>query len=82
MSEPRKSEFEHDGHRFETVEHAGSTEKGADESHVRWEIRMDGRTVLEFSGPFRYRDGDVRKRVMEWYAIQKPIRPGPAGEGD
>jgi hypothetical protein len=71
MSQPRINAFEHDGHRFETVEHAGH--HGLSDSHVRWEILMDGRVVLEFAGPFRYRDHDVKKRVVEWYEIQKPI---------
>ena len=31
--------------------------------------------ALEFRGPQRYRDDDVRKRVLEWYAIQH--RPAP-----
>jgi hypothetical protein len=63
--------FEHDGHRFETVQYAPQ-ERQFGEAHVRWEVRMDGQPVLEFSGPFHYRDRDVRKRVLEWYEIQKP----------
>lgn len=74
MRLPRRTSFEHDGHVFETLEHfdaAGEAPNGA--PHVRWEIRMDSRTVLEFSGPFQYRDHDVKKRVLEWYSIQKPV---------
>lgn len=83
MSQPRKTSFEHDGHLFEVREHAdASGESPIGMPHVRWEILMDGRTVLEFSGPFQYRDHDVKKRVLEWYAIQKPVtRPPAAGQG-
>ena len=74
MTEPRRIRFEHDGHQFETFQHANATGDSPDgEPHVRWEIQMDGRIVLEFSGPFPYRDHDVQKRVLEWYAIQKPL---------
>lgn len=73
MSEPHRTVFEHDGHRFEAVQHSAETDSLGTEPHVRWEILMDGRAVLEFSGPFQYRDHDVRKRILEWYQIQKPV---------
>ena len=68
--------FEHDGHRFETAEGVSDPPAAAGgvpgERRVRWVVRMDGAEVLEFSGPYPYRDDDVRKRVLEWYEIQKP----------
>ena len=68
----RRVQFEHDGHRFEAVERVT---EGAADPRVRWDIAMDGKTVLEFRGEYPYRDEDVRKRVLEWYGIQKPA-PG------
>lgn len=76
MKEPRRTTFEHAGHRFETIERLDSANEGTGgDPHVRWEILMDGRIVLEFAGPFQYSDADLRKRVLEWYAIQKPMTP-------
>ena len=69
----RRISFEHDGHRFEGVEATSRTPDGAEPS-VHWVIRMDGAPALEFRGPHPYRDEDVRKRVLEWYAIQQPGR--------
>ena len=74
MAEPqtpeRRVHFEHDGHHFEAVERVLD---GAAEAVMRWDVRMDGATVLEFRGEYPYRDEDVRKRVVEWYGIQKPL---------
>ena len=67
----RRIEFEHDGHRFEAVERIAG---GTGEPVMHWDVRMDGATVLEFRGEYPYRDEDVRKRVLEWYGIQKPVR--------
>ena len=69
MSE-RRVEFEHDGHRFEAVERVERT-GGAAEPVLRWDVRLDGVPVLEFRGEYPYRDDDVRRRVLEWYGIQK-----------
>jgi hypothetical protein len=69
MSE-RRVEFEHDGHRFEAMERVERGAGGA-EPMVRWDVRLDGAQVLEFRGEFPYRDDDVRRRVLEWYGIQK-----------
>lgn len=69
----RRIAFEHDGHRFEAVEHEdppGPPRRA--EAVVHWEVSMDGAPALEFSGEFPYRDPDVRKRVVEWYETQKP----------
>ena len=66
----RRIHFEHDGHHFEAVERVAG---GGAESAVRWDVRMDGAKVLEFRGDYPYRDDDVRRRVLEWYAIQKPL---------
>ena len=68
MSEQRMT-FEHDGHKFEVVERrrAGVTA----EPRVAWSVRMDGAPALEFEGPYPYRDGDVRARVLDWYGIQR-----------
>lgn len=70
MTEPHRIAFEHDGHRFEAAEQRAD---GPDAPAVRWDVRMDGATVLEFRGDYPYRDDDVRRRVLEWYAIQKPV---------
>jgi hypothetical protein len=69
----RQLSFEVDGHRFEAVERI--RDPGAADPHVIWDVRMDGAPALEFRGEYPYRDGDIEKRVREWYAIQKP-RPG------
>jgi hypothetical protein len=67
----RRMQFEHDGHSFQADEQR-SAGHGASEAHVRWVVRMNGVVRLEFEGAFPYRDEDVRKRVVEWYEIQKP----------
>ncbi len=70
---PRQLSFEHDGHRFEAVERVtGASAARAGEPQMRWDVSMDGRPVLEFRGEYPYRDDDVRRRVVEWYGIQKP----------
>ena len=74
----RQIRFEHDGHRFEADERV--PDPGAPDPQVIWDVRMDGAAVLEFRGEYPYRDDDVERRVLEWYAIQKP-RPG-LGAGD
>ena len=68
MSEHRVT-FEYDGHQFEVSERrrAGVTA----EPRVAWSVTMDGAPVLEFEGPYPYRDADVRARVLEWYGIQR-----------
>jgi hypothetical protein len=71
MSE-RRITFEHDGHRFEAVERERDPARGDNaEPQLEWIVRMDGGDVLEFHGAYPYRDVDVRKRVLEWYGIQK-----------
>jgi hypothetical protein len=69
----RRIAFEHDGHRFEGVEQQRQTAAGA-EPEYHWLIDMDGAHALEFRGAYPYRDEDVRKRVLEWYEIQRPQR--------
>ncbi len=66
-------EFSHDGHRF-TIEERSTAVPAARHADARlsWCVRMDGETVLEFSGAYPYRDEDLEKRVLEWYALQKP----------
>jgi hypothetical protein len=73
----RRMQFQHDGHRFDAVERVTgpSAASGAGEPQVRWDVSMDGKPVLEFRGEYPYRDDDVRKRILEWYGIQKPV-PG------
>jgi hypothetical protein len=68
----RRISFEHDGHRFEAVEreHAPAGPPSG-ERQFEWVVRMDGNQVLEFHGAYPYRDADVRKRVLEWYGIQR-----------
>ena len=70
MSGARRIEFEHDGHRFSVVEERLD---GA-ETQLRWTVHLDDAStpVLEFRGEYPYRDDDVRRRVVEWYGIQKP----------
>ena len=70
---PQRISFEHDGHHFDGAESVSATPDGAEPS-FHWTIRMDGAPALEFRGPHPYRDEDVRKRVLEWYAIQQPQR--------
>ena len=70
----RRIEFEHDGHRFEGIEEVDRM-PGA-ERELHWVIHMDGAPALEFRGPHPYRDEDVRARVLEWYAIQRPRASG------
>ena len=71
---PRTSEFEHDGRRFRVTERHVEAPPGETqtEPRLRWDVSMDGRQVLEFDGPYPYRDGDLRKRILEWYETQKP----------
>lgn len=69
-------EFAHDGRRFTIEEHAASVPAAAGAQPVEWHVRLDGVLVLEFSGDYPYRDEDLRKRVLEWYALQKPPRTG------
>lgn len=69
MSERRIS-FEHDGHRFDAVERRSSA-GSMREARVAWAVTMDGAPALEFEGPYPYRDDDVHKRVLAWYAIQR-----------
>ena len=75
MSEQQQRErhvaFEHDGHRFEAAERRRTSAAAADAARVAWVVTLDGAPALEFEGPYPYRDDDVRKRVVEWYAIQK-----------
>ena len=70
MSE-RRITFEHDGHRFEAVERVTDPRARTGEAAVTWAVSMDGVEVLDFHGQYPYRDADVRKRVLEWYGIQK-----------
>lgn len=70
----RRMQFEHDGHTFDAEERQDAGSPPAGEPQVRWAVRMNGAPVLEFHGAFPYRDDDVRKRVVEWYEIQKPRR--------
>ena len=67
----RRVTFEHDGHRFEATERRRAPAGGGVEPQLEWIVRMDGTEVLEFHGEYPYRDADVRKRVLEWYGIQK-----------
>ncbi len=68
----RRLTFDHDGHRFEAVEREREpAHPRAGERQVEWVVSMDGNQVLEFHGEYPYRDADVRKRVLEWYGIQK-----------
>jgi hypothetical protein len=64
-------EFMHDDHRF-TIEERSREVPAARAPEASWCVKMDGETVLEFSGEYPYRDEDLRKRVLEWYALQKP----------
>ena len=68
----RRMQFEHDGQLFEADERQSPGSPAGPESRVRWQIRMNGAPALEFEGAYPYRDDDVRKRVLEWYEIQKP----------
>jgi hypothetical protein len=71
----RRITFVHDGHQFEAIQRERRpTAPGAAEPQIDWTVRMDGEQVLEFHGEYPYRDADVRKRVLEWYGIQKPAR--------
>ena len=66
-------EFTHDSHRFAIEERTTAVPSAhAPDARVEWHVRMDGQTVLEFSGDYPYRDEDLKKRVLEWYALQKP----------
>jgi hypothetical protein len=65
-------EFSHDGRRFTVEERATSAPAGrATHGRLSWCVRMDGETVLEFTGEYPYRDDDLRKRVLEWYGVQR-----------
>jgi len=70
MSE-RTVRFQHDGHQFVALEEVRGG-AGTPEAEMHWLVRMDDADVLEFRGEFPYRDEDVRKRVVEWYEIQRP----------
>ena len=68
-------EFLHDGHRFTIDERASAVPAArAVDTPVAWRVYMDGESVLEFAGDYPYRDEDLRKRVEEWYALQRPTR--------
>ena len=68
----RRITFEHDGHHFDAVEsERPPAAAGGTERRYAWVVSMDGNQVLEFHGEYPYRDADVRKRVLEWYGIQK-----------
>ena len=69
----QRYEFTHDGHRFTVEEESssGRADAHAPDAHVTWCVRMDGESVLEFRGDFPYREDDLRKRVLEWYELQK-----------
>jgi hypothetical protein len=71
--EPHASEFDHDGHRFRVHEHTAAAPAGEPQAEPwrKWVVTMDGAQVLEFTGPYPYRDSDVRKRILEWYGTQK-----------
>lgn len=73
MTDPqaRRVSFEHDGHRFAATETRAPGRPGT-ESRLRWCVTMDGADVLEFHGPYPFRDDEVTARVIEWYEIQKP----------
>ena len=66
----RRVQFEHEGHRFEAVLRM---EEARAEPRVHWDVWMDGALALEFRGEYPYRDEDIRKRILEWYGIQRPI---------
>ena len=68
----RRISFEHDGHRFEALERVrDAASPTTAEPQVDWTVSMDGSQVLEFHGEYPYRDADVRRRIVEWYGIQK-----------
>jgi len=67
-------EFTHDGHRFLIDERASAIPAARTEvAEVAWQVYMDGEPVLEFAGAYPYRDEDLRRRVEEWYALQRPV---------
>ena len=68
-------QFVHDGRRFSIEERTTVVPAASAAQRLSWCVRMDGESVLEFSGEYPYRDEDLRKRVLEWYALQKPARP-------
>lgn len=70
MSE-RHVTFEHDGHQFTAHERRTAAPDAGSEPQYAWTVTMDGRPALEFHGGYPYRDDDVRKRILEWYGIQK-----------
>jgi len=68
-------QFVHDGRRFSIEERTTVVPAASAAQRLSWCVRMDGESVLEFSGEYPYRDEDLHKRVLEWYALQKPARP-------
>ena len=70
----RRVQFTHDGHRFDAEERVTPTPGApADaEPQITWVVRMDDAPALEFRGEYPYRDDDLRKRIVEWYDIQRP----------
>lgn len=69
----QRFEFTHDGHRFRIDERASSDPAArTGDTEVAWQVYMDGEAVLEFAGAYPYRDEDLRKRVEEWYTLQRP----------
>ena len=69
----RRVRFDHDGHRFDAVTIEAPSSSPTAEDQVAWVVRMDDAPALEFHGGYPYRDEDVRRRVLEWYEIQKPV---------
>jgi hypothetical protein len=67
-------EFIHDHRRFTIEERSRTVPAARAPESLSWCVKMDGETVLEFSGEYPYRDEDLRKRVLEWYELQKPTR--------
>lgn len=71
----QRVEFTHDGHRFRIDEQlSASSDAHAEEPEVAWQVYMDGEPVLEFAGAYPYRDEELRRRMEEWYALQRPVR--------
>ena len=70
-----RMQFLHDGRRFTIEERTTAVPASSAAQRLSWCVRMDDESVLEFSGEYPYRDEDLRKRVLEWYALQKPARP-------
>lgn len=70
----RRLDFSHDGHRFIAEEGSLPPSPADAEAQLRWCVTMDGADVLDFHGPYPFRDDDVRTRIIEWYEIQKQRR--------